>query len=426
MSKKYCNLYSFVKNHNPELLSIIDDLCAEGLFKGKGEKTFLNPNSKLVKKLDNDINKGNSDEALEKLKSLFLSGHHTELGKKMYSTFNKKDVDGSTLKTSKSKNYNKWNEDSKINVLELEGDEFPKEGKTSVGSKIEKSGSSEIYGSKESGIRVEVTNELINEYTKEEDSKVFIYAVNSLLTFLQKKEPKVYDVVHKLVDSNLVVSWYIIVQPTAKMSKKHISDSLFKRWAKGHHKSPLKNANLLKELFSSNNFDNKELKAIIEKRKSMNSVGLKDTINDVVSAYKSDYLHLLQDELRFRFADVSELDAEDIMTLNLVDWDKPRKSLILFENIPKSNLLQSEIYKLITRFIKSNVFLYTPYNDDIVQKIQKNISGAGNGSNNSLYICGSSERDKIKNMKCGSLDFSLEEFVGGLNSDQINELKSYL
>lgn len=426
MSKKYCNLYSFVKNHNANLISIIDDLCAEGLFKGKGKKTFLNPNSKLVKQLEDEINKGNSDEALTKLKSLFLVNDHAALGKKMYETFNHKEVDGSTLDVSPSKNYKKWNPDSQLNVLELNSTEFPKEGNETKSNKDIKNGSGEIYGSKESSVRVEVTNELINDYLKNDDSKVFIYGVNSLLTFLKKKEPKLYETASKLVDSNLVVSWYILVQPTAKTSKKHIPDSIFKRWAKGFHKSPLKNAETLKELFNSNSYDNKELKSIIEKRKGINSVGLKETISEVVNVYNSDYLKLLQDELRFRFTDSCSLDGEDIMTLNLVDWDKPRKSLVLFENIPKSNLLQSEIYKLITKFIKSNAFLYTPYNDDIIQKIQKNISGAGSGSNNLLYICGSNEREKIKNMTCGSLEFSLEDFVGGLTSEQVNELKSYL
>lgn len=40
MSKKFCNLFSFVKDHNSALVSVIEDLCADGLFKGRGEKTF--------------------------------------------------------------------------------------------------------------------------------------------------------------------------------------------------------------------------------------------------------------------------------------------------------------------------------------------------------------------------------------------------
>jgi hypothetical protein len=426
MSKKYCNLYSFVNSNNSKLISIIDDLCAEGLFKGKGEKTFLNPNSKLVDELESDINKGNSDEALKKLKSLFIEGHHNKLIKGLYVTFNSKEINGSKIETQPSKKYIKWNEDSKINVLDLLSNSFPEEGKDVESSKKSKTGSNEIKGSKELALRVEVTNELINDYMSNEESKKFAYALNSLLLFVKDKDKKVFDHIHKLLDPNLVVSWYIMVQPTSKSSNKHIPDRLFTQWATKKYKLPIKSIELIKELISSNNYDNKQLKSIIEKRKAISGVGLKDTINDVVKAYNNNYGKLLEDELRFRFSDLEELDMDAIMSLNLVDWDSPRKSLVLFDNIPKSNLLQSEIYKVISQFIKSNAFLYTPYNDEIIQKIKNTISGAGSSNKSSLYICGGSLRDEIKNAPCGGLEFSLQEFVGGLSTEQIEELKSYL
>lgn len=431
MSKKYCNLYSFVKNNNPDLISIIDDLCAEGLFKGKGEKgegkTFLNPSKAHIDILNKHINKGDSDEALAKLKSLFLEGVHTSIGNKMYKSFNKKEVDGSKLKTSNSDKFIKWNKDAKFNVLDLKSAEFPQEGKEVDNKSTEgKSGSSEFYGGKEAAIRVEVTNELINKYKGNNENKVFAYAVNSLLSFVKSKDNKLYEKVHKLLDPNLIVSWYIMVQPSAKTSNKHIPDSLFSKWANKMYKAPVKSVALIQELISSNNYDNKELKQIIEKRKGLSGVGLKETIHEVIKAYDNNYSKLLEDELRFRFSDLEELDAEDIMTLNLVDWDSPRKSLLLFDNIPKSNLLQSEVFKVINKFIKSNAFLYTPYNDDIINKIKNSISGAGATSSNSLYICGGNNRDEVKKMSCGALEFSLQEFVGGLNAEQIDELKSYL
>ncbi len=429
-NKKYCNLYSFVKTNNKDLIPIIEDLCAEGLFKGRGAKTFLNPNSKLIAELDNEINKGNSEHALKLLKSLFLNDIHESINKSIYVTFNNKELDGSTIQVEKSKKFKKFNDTLKLNVFDLVSSDFPKEGKevdNKKGSKSYIRGSNDIDGGKELSSRIEITNELINAYIANSETHIFAYAVNSLLSFLKKKDGKAYESVFKLVDSNLIVSWYILVQPTARMSSKHISDSLFKRWAKSYYKSPIKNVELLKELFTSNDYDNKELKQIIEKRKTIGGVGLKETIADVIKCYDNNYCKLLEDELRFRFGDSVELDSEDIMTLNLVDWDKPRKSLVLFENIPKSNLLQSEIFKVINKFIKSNAFLYTPYNDDIVQKIKKTISGAGSeNSGNSLHIFGGENTEKIKKMHCGSLDFSLEAFVGGLSSEQINELKSLL
>lgn len=420
MSKKFCNLFSFVRDHNSGLLTIIDDLCADGLFKGRGEKTFLNPTTKMINELQEMVDSGESDNALTKLKSLFLEGYHDSIvSSNTYVSFNGKSIKG--LKVTPSSKFNKWNSD--IMVFDIAS--FPEEGEATETRKKDKKKSSR-EGSRESAVRVEVSNELINQYMLNKDHKVFSYAVNSLLTFVKTKDTKVYEAVHKLLDPNMILSWYLLVQPSAKMSGKHIPDSLFKKWAHKSYKSPIKSVDLIRTLMSSNDYDNKELKQIIEKRKEIKAIGLKDTINDVIKAYKSDYHKLLEDELRFRFSDLTEFDGEDIMTLNLIDWDSPKKSLVLFNNMPKSNLLQSEVYKLITQFIKSNAFLYTPYNDDIMKKIKNTISGAGSGSNNSLYICGGSNRDTVQKMPCGGLEFSFEEFVGGLNAEQIEELKSYL
>lgn len=421
MSKKFCNLFSFVRDNNSGLLNIIDDLCADGLFKGRGEKTFLNPTTKMINELQGMVDSGESDNALTKLKSLFLEGYHDSIvSSNTYVSFNGKSIKG--LKVTPSSKFNKWNSD----IMVFDTTSFPEEGEATETRKKDKKKSPK-EGSKESAVRVEVTNELINQYMLNKEHKVFAYAVNSLLTFVKNKDSKVYETVHKLLDPNMVLSWYLLVQPSSKMSSKHIPDSVFKKWAHKSYKSPIKSVDLIRELMSSNNYDNKELKQIIEKRKDIKAIGLKDTINDVIKAYKSDFHKLLEDELRFRFSDLTEFDNEDIMTLNLIDWDSPKKSLVLFNNMPKSNLLQSEIYKLITQFIKSNAFLYTPYNDDIMKKIKNTISGAGSGSNNSLYICGGSNRDNVQKMpSCGGLEFSFEEFVGGLSSEQIEELKSYL
>jgi hypothetical protein len=115
-----------------------------------------------------------------------------------------------------------------------------------------------VKGSKESARRVEVTNELINNYMLEKDHKLFAYAVNSLLSFVKSKDTKVYESVHKLLDPNMVVSWYLLVQPSARMSGKHIPDSVFNKWANKAYKSPVKSVELIRELMSSNNYDNKE------------------------------------------------------------------------------------------------------------------------------------------------------------------------
>ncbi len=424
MSKKFCNLYNFVKDHNKGLISVIDDLCAEGLFKGRGTKTFLNPSSSMINQLQKMIDKGESDEALVKLKSLFLEGYHENVLPSMaYVSFNRKSV--KNLKAKSSSKFNKWN--SEINVFDI--DSFPEEGETVKQNKDAKGEKSKRGGSeKVLATRIEITNDLLKKYKGDKDFKVYAYAVNSLLTYIKNKDKdeKTYKSICKLLDPNMIISWYILVQPSAKHDNKHIPDVLFSNWAKECYNAPIPSVKLIRELFSTNCWDNKELNHIVEKKKQISGIGLKQTIEEVVSAYNNDYCKLLEDELRFRLSDIMEFDSEDLMTLNLINWDEPQKNLVLFNKIPTCNLLQSEIFKLIQQFIKSNSFLYTPFNPDIVEKIRNRISGAGNGSSNSLYICGGAHRDNIQNMHGSGLGFSLEAFIGGLTAEQKDELKSYL
>ncbi len=428
-SQKYCNFYSYLKKHNKQFAELaIDDLCLEGLMKSKSlnknGRTLLNPSSKMVDELQKMVDNGDFDEATIKAKSLFIEGEFNEKTiKTKVVTFNSKEVDGSKLEVSTPKAKFTPIEGLKYSVVDIK--DFPKEGETVSKAKMEKSESKK--GSKENNTRVQVTNDLINEYIAQKNKHTFSYHVNSLLTFIKNKDSALYGKIHKLIDPNMILTWYILVQPTMKANAKHIPDSLFNKWAQSNFKNPIKSVELIKELMSSNNYDNKELKQIVEKRKAINDNGLAEVIKEVMKLYNNP-LKLLEDELRFRFSDEPELSHDDILSLNLIDWDQPKKSMILFvDKLPKSNLLRSELYKLLTKFIRSNAFLYTPYNDDVVKKIKSTISGAGSSSKSALYICGSSNRDEIQQMPAETpLEFSLEDFVNSLSEAQKAELKSYL
>ena len=427
-SQKYCNFYSYLKKYNKQFAELaVDDLCLEGLFKSKSIKngrTFLNPSSKMVDALQDLVNAGEWDKATAKAKSLFIEGEYNEKTiKTKVVSFNNKEVDGTKLDVSAPKAKFTPVDNIKYSVLDIQ--EFPKEGAEVTKEKKEKSESKK--GSKENSTRVQVTNALINEYVAHKNKNAFAYHVNSLLSYLKSKDTSVYEKIHKLLDPNMVLSWYILVQPTMKANSKHISDALFNKWAQTNFKNPIKSVELLKDIISSNKYDTKELKQILEKKKTINDNGLQEVIKDIMTIYNNP-LKLLEDELRFRFSDEVELTHDDIMTLNLIDWDQPKKSMILFvDKLPKSNLLRSELYKLLSKFIKSNAFLYTLYNDDIIKKVRSNISGAGSASKNALYIFGGSNRDEIQQMpEDSSLDFSLEEFVNSLTDAQKAELKSYL
>jgi hypothetical protein len=415
--QKYCNLFTFVKKNNKDLFALIDDLCAESLFKQKYPFTFLNPNKDVVKKLEKLIDNGEQELALEKLKSLFIYGKHDTLSKDLISYNKKKLTDLAELsKLKKSSNFNQWEGKDTLSVFELTHSDFPKED-----SEIQKPPISK-KGKNEHNLRVKHTHELMENYLHSENLKPVIYAVNSMLKCIKGKDMNTYNKIKLLVDPSPIVSWYILVQPT-KTSNKHISDDLFNEWHNSCAQHILPETGELHELFNSNDYENKKLKEVVMKRKSIKEVGLEDTIKEIQEAYNNDHLKMLEDELRFRFSDEEELDREHVVELNLVDWDNPKSSLILLNRLPKSNILRSEIMNIIKEFLKTNAFLYTPYNKSVVDKLKSTISGAGSGDSPVLRLMGEKNKDNILNL---TAEVDLHSLVKSLSKSQKEELASLL
>lgn len=417
--QKYCNLHLFVKKNNKDLYALIDDLCAERMFKTKYPLTFLNPNKELIKKLEKLIDSGEQETALEKLKSLFIFGKHDVLNKELI-TYNKKEIiDSDISKMKKVSNFNQWKDSDTISVFEYTGSDFPKEGNEEKKPPISK----KFSGTNEQNHRVKLTNDLMDTYLNTQDAKPVIYAVNSLLKFVKSNNSDVYEKIKLLVDPSPIITWYILVQPT-KTSNKHINDNIFGEWHSMYETANLKETDELRELFTADNYDNKLLKDISIKRKSIKEVGLEDTIKEINDAYNNNYLKMLEDELRFRFGDEEDLDREHIMEMNLIDWDSPKNSLILLHRLPKSNILRTEIMNIIKEFLKTNSFLYTPYNKSILDKLENNIRGAGSSGNNPVFkIMGNSNKKLIMGIH-NTLD--LHTFVKMLDKKQKKELSGLL
>jgi hypothetical protein len=410
--QKYCSLYTFIKKNNKELFSLLDDLCAESLFKQKWPLTFLNPNKDIVKKLEKLIDNGNPEEALQKLKSLFIYGKHDSLSKDLISYNRKKLTDSAELsKLKKSGSYNQWEGRDNNSVFEYTFSDFPKEG-----SEVEKPPIGKGEHNKDD-VRVKYTHELMESYVRSENLKPVIYKLNSLLKYIKSKEPNTFDKIKLLVDPSPILSWYILVQPT-KTTNKHISDDLFNEWENTVGEHTLSETTELVSIFTSNEYDNKKLKDISIKRKSIKPVGFDNTIDEIHKAYNNDYLKLAEDELRFRFGDEKKLTEEHIVELNLVDWDTPKNSLILLNRLPKTNILRSEVMHILTLFLKTNAFLYTPYNKEVIDKLKNTIKGAGS-SESSFHFIGSNGMDDLEKM---SNELNLDSLVSSLNPNQLKDL----
>src|SRR6056297_3382556 len=81
MSKKYCNVFKFISETDKKFAGIINDLCAESLFKPskKVQRTFLYPNSKVLDNISGLIKKNQPEEAYKMLKSLMLNKCYNEV-----------------------------------------------------------------------------------------------------------------------------------------------------------------------------------------------------------------------------------------------------------------------------------------------------------------------------------------------------------
>ena len=78
---------------------------------------------------------------------------------------------------------------------------------------------------------------------------------------------------------------------------------------------------------------------------------------------------------------------------------------------------------IIKEFLKTNAFLYTPYNKSVVDKLKSTISGAGSGDSPVLRLMGEKNKDNILNL---TAEVDLHSLVKSLSKSQKEELASLL
>jgi hypothetical protein len=78
---------------------------------------------------------------------------------------------------------------------------------------------------------------------------------------------------------------------------------------------------------------------------------------------------------------------------------------------------------IIKSFLKSNAFLYTPFNLNIIEKIKSNISGAGEQGKKTIKILGMSQRDDIVSL---TSTINIEALVESLSEEQKKKMMALL
>lgn len=417
---KFCNLHSFVKEYNPSLYEILDDMCAVGLFRPRDPVTFLNPNEKIIKKLSDMIDDGNGESAFKELQKLFIYGKHTKLNGDLIN-YNTKLITSDLSKLNESKNFKSWQNRDNIIVFEYTNDKFPEEGAKAPRPKFEKKRYVEGQG-ETCTLKMEATKELFSNLNDDKLNHKVAYALNSLLECLKKRNEEQYKKAIVLLDPNMILSWYILVQPSNE-NDGHIPNSVFNEWYEIKNNT-VNSVNLIKEAFNSNNYDNSILAKNQTIRKELLTDGFEITKNSIMASYSGNLAKLLEDELRFRYSNEEKLSSFEIHELNNINWSNPKESLVLVTDPSKHCLYKSSLHQLMKEFIESNAFHYTMYNDKVHEKFEKNIVGAG--SKKMITLLGKNNRKFIKKLEKTDDDKSLSNLISSLNKNQLKYLKKVI
>jgi hypothetical protein len=424
-----CNLYTFVKKENTPLYDILEDMCAVGLFRPKYPTTFINPSKEVVAKLKSLIDKGESDIAFEHLQKHFLFGKNLTLKGELI-TFNSKVMKSDLSKiTVKNEKFSQWkSRGDNVAVFTQTNADFLEEGAQKDRPKFDKP----KKGKGETGSnRMEATKELLKKVSNgEKIMHVFAKHVNGLLEVLKSQDEDKFKLVTSKLDPNPVLCWYILVKPSAvNCDHLYIDDSVFNSWFESRKNNINNNSTgLLREVFSSDKFDNKLAAEAGQKRKAIGTNGFSQTRQNIISSYGDDMCSLLEDELRFRLSNKGEdelvWNSSEISELNHLNWDEPEQSLVLLKS--SNSLLNSCLYKIMVEFIESNSCHYTMYNDSVYKKLESNIVGAGSGAKKIVNILGKEGRKLIKSMEDADEEEEISKFVSSLNKKQLGSLKKIL
>lgn len=417
--KTYCSLYTFIKRTNPDLYDVLDDMCAVGLFRTRNDITFLNPSEKLTKQLVDMIEKDNAEGAYNKLKSLFIYGKHSKLNKDVISYNNKKYSDNLSELNQLSE-FKQWKDSQNVSVFDYKSDKFPTEGEDAERPIMNRS---KGKGKKGGEISKKIT--FTHELMETKDYKKVIYALNSLLKSLDNNK---LEKIKSIIDPNMILSWYIIVQP-GKANDTHISNEDFNNWANANTIDNMaENTDVLRDILENIKASKQTLMETKQKRENAKEIMELSNIQEhLQNIYDNNKTKLLEDELRFRYSDESNESMFDnyICALTMIDWNNPSDSLVLLKNI--NNMNNNAVLHCLQKFIHSSAFNYTLLSNDMCDKLKESISGAGSKKGKKMVkVLGNKHREMLSNTKSVNTIDIVESLLNHLSKKERTHLKSLL
>lgn len=441
-SKKYCDLLSYISSSSKEefkdLYTLVDDLCWRSIFTTKRDHTFLMPGKKLMESLRKQAD-SNEDAAYENLRRLFISEKQKDLG-------NSEELISFNNKLIKKDFQSKLEDLKEIPVKELNNiiiykydlDTVPEQEDKRVRPK--KKGKGKKGGEVTEGLNsYKYTHTML--HSSGNVSKEILHRLSSLLEFVKSNEPDTYNKLIKRLDPNWGLSWFILVQP-GNDEPDYITKELFNEWEKEHGNTEMNfnHDGFLNAINMESNEAIEELKTTSVDRQDIcdNSDCYEVIAQNIREKYESKYqskghLHLLEDELRFRYSEtpVKDLINDHKHDLLQVNWQNPDKSLVLIGTKTFKLFNQDIGYECLNKFLKTNSFLYNRLNGSYIDKVNTaiaKIGGAGSSARSKkiLHILGDVNRKELAKLSTVDSKQMLKAFVKSLSTSQKKILKDIL
>lgn len=465
---KYMNLLTLIKHESPKLYELISDLCLDGTFRSQRYKnTFLMPNAKLIKHIEELVDKDQDIKAIEIIRSLLLKGHFSPndfkqgavIGTVQFGSYvlaNPEAVGKQVAESKKEIVVTRDNVEATI-VLHYAGNEAPKtiEGKSESMVPISKKTGGAIDEDTET-IR-SITMKLIVANNPKKTLKNFFKAVAGVLNMLEETDKDRYNRAKFYLAANPILSWFFLVMPGYGKALVKASELKDFKWEAVTDYST--------SILSAENVDYELNKSIMQKirtHRSQLSNGDGDRVSLpklITECYREmipelqkvgaiDHhlagnvdLKIRMDELRCMFDDHVETweDMSDALAeLGLIEnYTEPKKRITICDSATYAKDLIKGVEAFMSgpiMFIKSPYFLYVPLTEEVETKLMAMLENKTGGSIvggnpaqiNTVVFSGGAARKALKKTQHKQNDVKLSALVKVLSKQQRESLKSML
>jgi len=365
------SIYNYIKQVNKPLYEVIKNSGAKNIFM-KSNITFLMPNEVLLKKILSSTAKN----ALNILKQLLIIGTINELSDFTQNIYNIYELKLNNPSSLTIKIDSSWKRNKFCSVFLYDGNDVPLTSKVIMNKQKNKL-------SKASSInyKLQKHKELIKKYKKyvnnnKQGNNPFIVEIANILSMI-KSDSKKYLQVCELLDNSAIISWFIIIQLGLEDEESILSNNLFKLKTIEHPQPYVEYNEAFEKVNSTINGQNwfKNVSNIRKKLVNYFDISLPEQI---LNAYSNNYTKLLQDEIRFKYRNLSDYYWENIISdLENIDWNYPQNHIIFGNEELCKYLIQDEdkFYSGPVKFVKSIYFMYKPLNKkfytQLVEKTKK-------------------------------------------------------